>query len=305
MGRPHRPVGVRRPVRRRGARRRLRRRGRVAGHRAQLCPRRRGRRGRAVARARAWVARRLGTGFRPPGAGRRRDRAGPARTAHQPDERRQVRPGRALLGRQHRLGEDRRRGVAVPARPDRPGPRRADGRAARRHDLERAGVDPRRRDDVLHRHPDGSRRPLRRARRRRPHRPHARGRSGGRRPGRHVHRRRRLPLGGALGRECRAPLRPHRRTARRRRRRRAAGVELLLRRSPRHDAVHHHLARGHERRAYAASPEESLFYRGLNEGRIMGQRCPTCEKVYIPPRSACPADGTPTAEEIELSRPAP
>ena len=53
---------------------------------------------------------------------------------------------------------------------------------------------------------------------------------------------------------------------------------------------------------YAASPEESLFYRGLNEGRIMGQRCPTCEKVYIPPRSACPADGTPTAEEIELSQ---
>ena len=52
---------------------------------------------------------------------------------------------------------------------------------------------------------------------------------------------------------------------------------------------------------YAASPEESLFYRGLNEGRIMGQRCPTCEKVYIPPRSACPADGTPTEEEIELS----
>jgi uncharacterized OB-fold protein len=53
---------------------------------------------------------------------------------------------------------------------------------------------------------------------------------------------------------------------------------------------------------YAASPEESLFYRGLNEGRIMGQRCPTCEKVYIPPRSACPDDGTPTAEEIELAQ---
>ncbi len=53
---------------------------------------------------------------------------------------------------------------------------------------------------------------------------------------------------------------------------------------------------------YAASPEESLFYRGLNEGRIMGQRCPTCQKVYIPPRSACPADGTPTEEEIELAQ---
>ena len=53
---------------------------------------------------------------------------------------------------------------------------------------------------------------------------------------------------------------------------------------------------------YAASPEESAFYRGLNEGRILGQRCPTCQKVYVPPRSACPADGTPTAEEIELSQ---
>jgi uncharacterized OB-fold protein len=34
----------------------------------------------------------------------------------------------------------------------------------------------------------------------------------------------------------------------------------------------------------------------------MGQRCPACQKVYIPPRSACPADGTPTEEEIELSQ---
>ncbi|MEV5002350.1 Zn-ribbon domain-containing OB-fold protein [Nocardioides sp. LML1-1-1.1] len=53
---------------------------------------------------------------------------------------------------------------------------------------------------------------------------------------------------------------------------------------------------------YAASPEESLFYRGLNEGRIMGQRCPACQKVYVPPRSACPSDGTPTEEEVELSQ---
>jgi uncharacterized OB-fold protein len=52
---------------------------------------------------------------------------------------------------------------------------------------------------------------------------------------------------------------------------------------------------------YAASPEESTFYRGLDEGRILGQRCPTCDKVYVPPRSACPSDGTPTEGEIELS----
>jgi len=51
---------------------------------------------------------------------------------------------------------------------------------------------------------------------------------------------------------------------------------------------------------YAASPEESAFYRGLEQGKILGQRCPTCEKVYVPPRSACPADGTPTTDEVEL-----
>jgi uncharacterized OB-fold protein len=51
---------------------------------------------------------------------------------------------------------------------------------------------------------------------------------------------------------------------------------------------------------YAASPEESAFYRGLAEGKLLGQRCPTCGKVYIPPRSACPSDGTPTTDEVEL-----
>jgi uncharacterized protein len=52
---------------------------------------------------------------------------------------------------------------------------------------------------------------------------------------------------------------------------------------------------------YAASAEESAFYRGLAEGRILGQRCPSCGKVYVPPRSACPSDGTPTSGEVELS----
>ncbi|TNM39580.1 DNA-binding protein [Nocardioides albidus] len=52
---------------------------------------------------------------------------------------------------------------------------------------------------------------------------------------------------------------------------------------------------------YAASPEESAFFRGLAEGRIVAQRCPACRKVYVPPRPACPVDGVPTVEEIELS----
>ena len=51
---------------------------------------------------------------------------------------------------------------------------------------------------------------------------------------------------------------------------------------------------------YAASPEESAFFRGLADGRILGQRCPKCQKVYVPPRGACPVDGVPTTDEVEL-----
>ena len=52
---------------------------------------------------------------------------------------------------------------------------------------------------------------------------------------------------------------------------------------------------------YAASPEESVFGRGLKEGRILAQGCPVCHKVYVPPRGACPVDGVPTSEPVELS----
>jgi uncharacterized OB-fold protein len=52
---------------------------------------------------------------------------------------------------------------------------------------------------------------------------------------------------------------------------------------------------------YAASPEESSFFRGLAEGKLLGQRCPVCKHVYVPPRSACPVDGVPTTEEVELA----
>ena len=51
---------------------------------------------------------------------------------------------------------------------------------------------------------------------------------------------------------------------------------------------------------HTASPGESEFLRGLAAGRLLGQRCPACGKVYIPPRGACPTDGVPTAEEVEL-----
>ncbi|CRK59576.1 FIG00820397: hypothetical protein [Alloactinosynnema sp. L-07] len=51
---------------------------------------------------------------------------------------------------------------------------------------------------------------------------------------------------------------------------------------------------------HSVSPEESRYLRGLAEGRLLGQRCPRCRKIYIPPRGACPVDGVPTVEEVEL-----
>lgn len=51
---------------------------------------------------------------------------------------------------------------------------------------------------------------------------------------------------------------------------------------------------------HSVSPGESVYLRGLAEGRLIGQRCPLCRKVYIPPRAACPTDGVPTEENVEL-----
>lgn len=51
---------------------------------------------------------------------------------------------------------------------------------------------------------------------------------------------------------------------------------------------------------HSASVQESRYLRGLAEGKLLGQRCPACRKVYIPPRGACPTDGVPTEEEVEL-----
>jgi uncharacterized OB-fold protein len=51
---------------------------------------------------------------------------------------------------------------------------------------------------------------------------------------------------------------------------------------------------------HTAAPGESSFLRGLADGKLLGQRCPACGKVYVPPRGACPTDGVPTADEVEL-----
>jgi uncharacterized OB-fold protein len=52
---------------------------------------------------------------------------------------------------------------------------------------------------------------------------------------------------------------------------------------------------------HTASKQETGYLLGLQEGRLIGQRCPVCRKVYIPPRGACPVDGVPTEEAVELA----
>ena len=39
---------------------------------------------------------------------------------------------------------------------------------------------------------------------------------------------------------------------------------------------------------------------GMQEGRILGQRCPECNKVYVPPRGSCPRCGVFTQDEVEV-----
>ena len=43
------------------------------------------------------------------------------------------------------------------------------------------------------------------------------------------------------------------------------------------------------------------FLRAMEQGRIMGQACDGCGKVYIPPRGACARCGLATSREVQLA----
>ncbi len=51
---------------------------------------------------------------------------------------------------------------------------------------------------------------------------------------------------------------------------------------------------------YSAGQAASKFLRAVARGRIVGQRCPRCSNVYVPPRGSCALCGVPTEEEVEL-----
>ena len=51
---------------------------------------------------------------------------------------------------------------------------------------------------------------------------------------------------------------------------------------------------------YTAGRAQSRFLQGITERRLIGERCPSCAKVYVPPRGSCPTCGVPTEEQVEL-----
>jgi uncharacterized OB-fold protein len=50
-----------------------------------------------------------------------------------------------------------------------------------------------------------------------------------------------------------------------------------------------------------AGRELGRFLAGIAEGRFVGRRCPSCKKVYVPPRGNCPACGVLTAEDVAVA----
>src|SRR4051812_23412369 len=50
-----------------------------------------------------------------------------------------------------------------------------------------------------------------------------------------------------------------------------------------------------------AGRDLSRFLAAIAEGRFLGLRCPGCNKVYVPPRGACPACGVALGEEVSVA----
>src|SRR5262245_54598093 len=44
----------------------------------------------------------------------------------------------------------------------------------------------------------------------------------------------------------------------------------------------------------------SRFLAGVIEGRLIGRRCPSCTKVYVPPKGACPTCGVPCNDGLTV-----
>ncbi|MEU8967764.1 OB-fold domain-containing protein [Streptomyces monashensis] len=51
---------------------------------------------------------------------------------------------------------------------------------------------------------------------------------------------------------------------------------------------------------YSPGRAQSDYIHALSGRRTVGERCPSCRKVYVPPRGACPTCGVATDEHVEV-----
>ncbi|MGP3925820.1 OB-fold domain-containing protein [Streptomyces sp. 8N616] len=51
--------------------------------------------------------------------------------------------------------------------------------------------------------------------------------------------------------------------------------------------------------SYSPGRAQTRYLAALADRRMVGERCPSCRKVYVPPRGACPTCGVATAEQVE------
>ncbi|WP_411102733.1 Zn-ribbon domain-containing OB-fold protein [Streptomyces sp. cmx-4-9] len=51
---------------------------------------------------------------------------------------------------------------------------------------------------------------------------------------------------------------------------------------------------------YSPGRAQTAYINGLSERKTVGERCPSCHKVYVPPRGACPTCGIATTDQVEV-----
>ncbi|ANS62799.1 hypothetical protein SLINC_0575 [Streptomyces lincolnensis] len=51
---------------------------------------------------------------------------------------------------------------------------------------------------------------------------------------------------------------------------------------------------------YSPGRAQTAFITALADRKLVGERCPSCHKVYVPPRGACPTCGLATSEQVEV-----
>ncbi|GAA1369296.1 Zn-ribbon domain-containing OB-fold protein [Streptomyces beijiangensis] len=51
---------------------------------------------------------------------------------------------------------------------------------------------------------------------------------------------------------------------------------------------------------YSPGRAQTRYINALSERKTVGERCPSCHKVYVPPRGACPTCGVATTDQVEV-----